>query len=70
MVVWTVTYGTENNEYTGEDLYGGDSSSAYIKQLSAAITADTAVGQGVLPTRHDYSVAADSVIGPHGRLDQ
>ena len=59
MVVWTVTYGKADNEYSGEDLYGG-----------AAIKADTTVGQGVLPTRHDYSVARDSIIGPHGRLDQ
>ena len=66
----TTAYGTADNEYSGEDLYGGDSSSAYIKQLSAAIKADTAVGQGVLPTRHDYSVARDIIIRPHGRLDQ
>ena len=54
----------------GEDLYGGDSSSAYIKQLSTANKADSAVGQGVLPTGHDYCVARDIIIGPHGRLDQ
>ena len=70
MVVGTVAYGTADHEYSGEDLYGGDSSSAYIKQLSAAIKADSAVGQGVLPTGHDYSVARDIIIGPHGRLDQ
>jgi len=64
------TYGTTNNEYGGEDLYGGDSSSAYIKQLIAAIQADTGDGQGVLLTGQDYSGTADSVVGPHGRLDQ
>jgi len=50
MVIRAATYGPADKEYGGENIYGCNSSSAFIKQFHQSIEAKTHVTEGVART--------------------
>ena len=66
MVVRAIANGTADNEHRRENLYGGNPSSTYFKQLDPVISTDTAISEGEIPSRYNESVTTSRTVGSYG----
>ena len=69
MIIGAAAYGPADNDHSGINIYGCNSSSAYFKQFHQSIEANTHITEGVARTGYDEIYGSNRLVGSDGRVD-